>query len=289
MLKKVLVILLVFYSSTVFSQDQPNTLLWEVSRVGLKHKSYVFGTFHEVYPSFFLSQKNAVQKLTSSSMLYVEQSRKDFYDSGASNATTITWDVNKWKAATNSAQRKVFDSFVQKAENTDYYNLPPLLLSLTLFRMYAQNFCDTANRDSDESLDHYIERLAETKNIPVESLDDKEKIGEVFSSNTLADSVLVEACVGIMRSMLEEDSKPCQIFDTYKNLAINYELSKDLTDKNNNLALLERNRKWVKRLDKVFQKNSCFVAVGYRHLMYRQGLIQQLRDVGYNVKPVLSK
>ncbi|MDJ1506133.1 TraB/GumN family protein [Xanthocytophaga agilis] len=288
MLKKALVTLLIFCSSTVFSQDHPNTILWEVSKAGLKHKSYVFGTFHEVYPSFFLSQKNAVQKLSSSSMLYVEQARKDFYDSGTTNANIVTWDVDKWKAATNPEQRKVFESFVQKAENTDYYNLPPLLLSLTLFRVYAQNFCDTANRDSDESLDHYIERLAETKNIPVESLDDKDKMDEVFSSNSLADSVLVEACVGIMRSMLEEDFKPCQIFDTYKNLTINYELSKDLTDKNNHLALLERNRKWVKRLDKAFQKNSCFVAVGFRHLMYRQGLIQQLRDVGYSVKPVPS-
>lgn len=42
-------------------------------------------------------------------------------------------------------------------------------------------------------------------------------------------------------------------------------------------------------IDKAFLQNNCFVAVGFKHLFYKQGLIQLLRNSGYTVTPNPAK
>ncbi len=47
MMKRIVLLLLLFVSSflQLFSQHQ-SSLLWEVKKKGLKHKTYLFGTIH---------------------------------------------------------------------------------------------------------------------------------------------------------------------------------------------------------------------------------------------------
>ena len=43
----------------------------------------------------------------------------------------------------------------------------------------------------------------------------------------------------------------------------------------------------MEQLKIMFPKNSCFVAVGCLHLTGESGLINQLRNAGYNVEPII--
>ena len=87
--------------------------------------------------------------------------------------------------------------------------------------------------------------------------------------------------------MLDDDTSGCKLAEEYKNLNIDYQLG--IKDHQNPFELTERNDRWMAVLNEAFEKNSCFVAVGFRHLMYKQGLIQQLRKLGYSVKPIPSR
>ncbi|MEM6843085.1 MAG: TraB/GumN family protein [Bacteroidota bacterium] len=59
--------------------------------------------------------------------------------------------------------------------------------------------------------------------------------------------------------------------EDYKNLNIDYQLERK--DHEHPFELTERNHQWMPILEEAFKENSCFVAVGFRHLQYKQGLV----------------
>ena len=89
-----------------------------------------------------------------------------------------------------------------------------------------------------------------------------------------------------MQAMLDNDHSKCGATQQYKAFELDYELERS---GQNVLGLLDRNATWLVVLDQAFQHQNCFVAVGLRHLMYQQGLIQQLRRRGYTITPVSAR
>lgn len=271
----------------LYGQNTPKSLLWKITKAESKTESYLFGTFHEVNPSFFDSLTNVVTKLQQSDILLVEESIS------ASKAPTISklpqWSFKKWNALLTNEQKRIFTQFVKKAEDTSYYNLNPLLLSLTTSRLYLSNFCQS-DKPSAELMDHHIEKIALKHSRQVYSLDTNQQIllkNEAGKFTRLQDSLYTAYSVRFMQSMLNDDFTDCRILNDYKNFDINYELESDLTQSpNHSVLLIERNKKWTVMLHKLLSANNCFVAVGFRHLFYRQGLIQQLRKLGCTVTPV---
>ena len=53
--------------------------------------------------------------------------------------------------------------------------------------------------------------------------------------------------------------------------------------------LEDRNALWLKKLEGLFARERCFVAVGAAHLIKDAGLIAGLRHMGYNVVPVMYR
>ena len=288
MRKTLSILVFAFLYSISFAQNNQGTLLWEVSRPGIRYTSYLFGTFHEVTPAFFITLVNANQKLEHSSALFVESADQSADTSGLH--ALLSWNREKWNTVTDTSQKKVFDAFVKKAEDSSYYELSPLVLYLTIFRLYAQNFCDTLSRQSAELMDSYIQKLAKSRHKQVWSLDENqltilstaEKEDKSDKARDMANDV-----IQLMSKMLADDPGECDEINLYKSFNLNYEFDTETGDPDN--LLTGRNNKWLTTLDKAFRNYNCFVAVGFRHLFYRQGLIQQLRRRGYEVKPVPAR
>lgn len=272
-----------------FAQDQPKTLLWEVRRVNNPHVSYIFGTFHEVGPSFFNSLTNVVAKLNQANLVYVEEVKSR--STGSDNPNYYKyWTKHQWQKFLTPDQNEIFMKYVSKAEDSSYFLLPPLTLLLGVSRLYMQNFCEE-ELFSYDLMDRYIEEKAKKQNIKVLSLDQGQtKIirNASNSTNDYQDSLYATYSILYMKSMLDHDLTFCEIMQNYKKLEVNYELNKDISD-NPDISplLIDRNNKWVKKLKGSFLKNNCFVAVGIRHLFFKQGLISVLRNHGYQVNPVL--
>lgn len=283
--KTVLILLGFFITAFVYGQNKPQTLLWKVTKKGNKNASYLFGTFHEVSPSFFNTLSNAVTRLQQSEMLFVEQRS----DAKAELSLGAAWTVAKWKALLTNKQQEIFMAFINKADDTAYCRLNPLLLSLTMARLYLVNFCE-AGTSFTQLMDQHIEAIAAKEQQPVYSLDSNQNsflntTAEGFT--TRQDSLYASIGIKYMKSMLENNLDDCAIVTAYKNLDIDYQLDKEITSQSPDYSLLvSRNKSWIPLLDKAFSVHRCFAAVGFRHLFYKQGLIRQLRKLGYTVEPI---
>jgi len=274
------------------AQNTPGTLLWEVSRQGSPFKSYLFGTFHEVEPSFFATLNNTTDKLASADVLYVEESSVQAAPSPALFSKLGTWNQARWDSLLTPAQQTVFRDFISRAERPDFYKLPPLVLNRGVSGMYFLEFCPSSGRQSYELMDTYIERLARQHGKPVNSLDRNQ--GDLLQQaaatrSATQDSMYAGFCVDVMQKMLQDDTKDCALMDKYKRFEVDYQLDTDLTTTGNiSPLLIERNNQWTATLETAMQTRNCFVAIGLRHLFYKQGLIEQLRLRGFSVTPVAA-
>lgn len=290
MIKCCFVFLALFITKITCAQDNPKTILWEVTKGGNTHKSYLFGTFHEVDPSFFEGLKTTMSKLTQSEILFVEQSQSISNNFNINDSSF--WNMEKWKTLLNHRQDSIFIAFTTKADNNNYYNLPPLLLSLDMSRTYLQYFCDRAQRTTDEIMDQFVENIAIKQNKKVLSLDENKGTMLKRAQNAFSlsnDSMYASVAIKNMEYMLNENLSGCTIITDYKNFNLNYELDRDVSKEATfDELIISRNKKWLAIIDKSFSQNNCFVAVGFRHLFYQQGLIQLLRNAGYKVTPITA-
>lgn len=60
----------------------------------------------------------------------------------------------------------------------------------------------------------------------------------------------------------------------------------DMTTKERNIMLDNRNDAWVKQLTALIPNKSCFVAVGCMHLIGKAGLINQLKKAGFTLEGI---
>lgn len=109
----------------LFAQNKPGTILWEVSKPGLPFKSYLFGTFHQVNPTFFDSLTIADEKLKSSTKLFVEAipEQNSSVESLAIKNPMYAWNYGKWDSILTKPQKDTFAAFVKKSENPVYYSI----------------------------------------------------------------------------------------------------------------------------------------------------------------------
>ena len=91
----------------------------------------------------------------------------------------------------------------------------------------------------------------------------------------------------------EPDENLCSLANQYASLVIDYKFEGkcDVLKGNNSNEVLvrKRNTDWLPKLKTFLENNNCFIAIGLGHLYNKCGLIQQLREIGYNVEPVKMK
>lgn len=289
MSKFVLLFCSILFYTNIYCQNKPKTILWEIKHNETKLTSYLFGTLHEVDADFFVSLTNSVTKLQLSDILYVEEANTIRDTSDILQKISI-WNKSKWDKILSKEQEIIFETFIEKAERSEFNNLPPIILSRAIAGMYLKDFCQVNSSSESLSLDGKIEALAHQNNKQVLSLDENQADLLTMTSKAV-DSTLnlkyAENIISLMTKMLYDDMSDCNIITEYKSFNIDYMLEVDYTKYSNQSPLLiNRNIKWIKVLDNALRKNSCFIAVGLKHLFYKQGLIQQLRALGYKVSPI---
>ena len=286
-----LAVVLFLAGAVVQSQNKPHTILWEVSKPGVKYKSYLFGTFHQVNPDFFDSLKNTNQKFRKATALFVEVFTKGVVtvDTAALKKSMMTWDVKKWQQVLDTAQLKIFTDYANSYADSSLFTISPEILMIAMQYAYFQGVCDTVARKSYQAMDDHIADRAVARKMDIEGLD-KDRLQDLKNSKN-GDSLLsiksiVPDCVKTMKAIMNNDGADCTLLTSYKKLQLDYSLTKKI--KGVEILLDNRNKKWMKILPPVFDKKPCFVAVGFRHLFYTTGLIQSLRRLGYKVVPVAA-
>lgn len=288
-------VLVLFSFPLAFSQNKPHTLLWEISKKGSDQKSYLFGTFHEVNPDFFDSIKVANEYLKKSKVLLVEAYDSPNPDSlkiqaQKAKASMSSWNKAKWDLLLNATQKEKFAAYVKSPySDEELYNNSPQLLTFILLRNYYQGICDTANRSSYETMDSRIINLGLKNNLKVMGLE-KNQIN-IINTNFKADAMFSDnSSLNMILELMDyitkgnTNTEVAKLLLNYKKFDINYRLG--TISKSTDQILLVRNNNWMKAIPGHIDQNPCFIAVGFKHLMLKTGLIEQLRQLGYTVKPV---
>jgi uncharacterized protein YbaP (TraB family) len=288
--------------SLAFSQSW----LWEVSKKGIKNKSYLFGTFHDI-GNWYLDSMTKVKKTISESEVVMVESihGSTTYETSIETPSdekpqAITPDILKnlshgqkyWKNLLPDSSRKILEQFVDKYQMAGIYLSTPPEVFLAMQRYYTMDYCDNARRPSDTifRMDHYIEILAKKNNIKLIGLDDltpqaknqAPKHGIIEKTN---DTIWAQGCLWYIGLILRNNrNADCKSIDDYVKNIPSFYIKRKRIDYYFNVV--ERNNSWVKIILKHLSQSSCFIASGYQHLRFEDGLISLLRKKGYRVKPV---
>jgi uncharacterized protein YbaP (TraB family) len=285
---QLLIVTLLFCSvNPLLSQEKEyQGLLWEISGNGLKSSSYLYGTMHvssklafNVSDSFYVClDKTDGVALESSPATWMEEYR----DMGAFNPRNYAYGKDFYSQAFNLTAPKN-DVIYNLLENKNG------LMNQILYRFRP------GNEDYQENtfLDMFIFQAGAKNNKPIFSLETMDEVMELSKKSMTPDKDKKRD--NSRNSHLEKDAerKYVQLEEAYRrgDLDAIDSLSKadNPTSVYHKYFIVERNKNMVRRIDSITDNKSLFIGVGAAHLPGEEGMIELLRNEGFNVRAVNPK
>lgn len=315
-IKKLLVITLL---SSILSQAQvtetpvklEDALLWEISGNGLQKSSYLLGTMHTVEFSFMFDSIPGMRRVLSAVDQVATEIDMQAFDSIQRKARTISNDYFLMPSDTTysmlyNAEDFSFVDSVLSSGNARYAERIPAFWQNIYSRYIVYNRIKKEN-----CMDYFLLRLANTSSKKIYFL---ETVQDIVDNNK--NSNMSEYEVGLKEqasSLLFILKNADMINNAYKHLDSLYrarQLSclsfenqmKEFMESNGQVIkadseecnfqneyklklIKERNDAWMLKIPILINQGSTLIAVGAMHLPGNAGLINQLRKMGYNVKP----
>lgn len=259
--------------------------IWTVDSKENTHTSYLFGTFHQMGEAYFDSIFYLNQVFQKIEVLVVESA-----DTGKALKNMILSREEDYSYE-NYLSKITIDSLESFVKQYPLSKLKPHELLHSLQQQFYLRHCNTLNDSSKwSSFDGYLQQIAEKNHKIILGLEtDSMQLSylEQANYNVNWENSKQSIHYWLGTYFKGQDKKTlCQLFDNYKKSPLqSFELEKKCTQ---NVLLYQRNRQWIKQLPSLLNNNSCLIAVGQRHLKYDCGLINQLRELGYKVKPVVK-
>ena len=270
------------------TNDNNNTLLWEISGNGLKKPSYLFGTFHMMCKDDILFSKNLSDALTASEEVYFEMDLDD-----ASNTLGALFFMNMKDGKT------LKDLYTAEEFNRlNTYFKDSLGTSLTTFQKMKPAFLEAflfpkmMPCKEMSGVEQELMKMAKKQQKEIKGFETIAFQASVFDSIPYADQA---------RSLLtsiDSINKYKEYFDTMLNVYKRQEVDSIEALFNNpnfgikdglDILLDKRNRNWVGQLKTILPVNNIFIAVGAGHLVGKNGLIAMLKEEGYTLRPINNK
>lgn len=273
-----------------------NSLLWKVSGNGLQKPSYLFGTNH-VFPSVFLDSVYMFHPIFDSVETvivetYVDKTSRQAILSKFKDSLYLMPNNLKYKDLYNEIDLKEIDSlfmiyFKCKSEKM---NLKPSIVTLFITTTIAMQ---NINANKQQTLEGYIMSKAKNTMKLLYGLETTEENLNGISgwyknikddANVLLDFIKNQAAaidkINTINNGYREQN--LSILETYytDNIANSIDVS--------NKLLKNRNLKWIPKIEEKIKTKQSFIAVGALHLVGEFGLINQLRELGYKVEPIME-
>lgn len=265
-------------------------LLWKISGNGLTKSSYLFGT-HHLIDKDLIPQFDSILTLCAQSDAVVGE--MDLKQPGMQKKMMqgSIMKGKKMKDLVSAADYQLLDSEFKSLMGLGMNMLgsfkPMMLMTMHQLTLYLKSSGIKKQPVPVDELFQKQARAGKKKVIGLETLD--------FQMNVLFNSMTLERQAEILMYEVREKDQIIldlsQLNEVYLsgNLKRMQELDvEDESMKPEERAMLvdDRNANWVKQLPALLSQQSCFVAVGCMHLVGDNGLINQLRLLGYAVEPV---
>lgn len=266
-------------------------LFWKISGNGLQKPSYLFGTHHliekERVPDFekitaFIPQTDAVVgEMDMGNQLKMQLKMMKYMMMKDTTMHQLLTDAEY--AMVDAALKDVMGKGLDQLGR-----MKPAMLSAMYEMLLLRKEANL--KKQPEALDIIIQtkgRKARKKIIGLETIEQQcDMLFEKLS--------LTEQARGMVK-MMEDKQKLVRLITELNAAYVNGDLqaisrlSKEedgMMEHEMQVMLTDRNANWIQQLRVLLPQKSCFIAVGCMHLVDEQGLIQQLRKLGYMVEAV---
>lgn len=266
-------------------------LLFEVSGKGLKKPSYLFGTFHLLKSDYLKEIPKLEDCFNSAKGVVVEVDIKP-EDMILVSAAMVMKDKKLTDFLTKDEQDALNNKLIEATGMglTMYNTLKPSAVVASLSTQLPPEAKEKVDRYDGSLMDMYFMQKAHAENKPVTGLETAAEQAQILFGDSL--NKQIDWLKKYIAQIDESDTITSHLVDYYfsQNLAEMYNLSMKYNEGfaagDMNTLLFNRNKNWMKVLPALFKKEPQFVAVGALHLAGEEGLVNQLRKLGYTVKMV---
>jgi len=267
---------------------QKSGVFYSVSGNGLKDTSYLFGTYHLIKSSW-LDDKIKVQHAFKKSKGIVVEVVMDSSELAAANAKGLL----KGKQLKDLLSNEFSDSLDVELKKIlgvgiDQFNpVKPMTVMLAMSMVQLM-------KDNQELMQKYTgsaldASFAEQAKIAGKAITPLETINEQmdYLFNNLSDEKQAEYLKLFIRNVEEGRRLGNELLQAYfaNDLITMYAIYQQASATNGDMDYLikDRNYKWLKILPSLMKKQSQFIAAGALHLSGPDGLVEQLKQMGYTV------
>lgn len=266
------------------AQDGPSSLLWEISGNGLSEPSYLFGTFHIMCRHDFRISDTLENRIKEVKQFFGELK----LDDPALQTKLVSRLMMTGKTLQTMIPEAEYPLISKKFQ--EITGMPLLMLnnfkpfmSISLLALNSVSCKETVQPETE------FVKLAEKYGIPVMGLEtvddqltaiDQEPLDSQI--NSLKKTVLnFDSVKNVMNEMIAV-YKLRNIDSLYR-----YMMQSGMSDDFQASLLDKRNQNWIPVIEASIKKEPSFFAVGAGHLGGREGVINLLRQKGYQLKPVM--
>ncbi len=278
-------------TATLFAQPSKsdNALLWKVSGKGLSQPSYLFGTYHFLTNAFIdtmpaVKTAYASTKAVAGELVIDSALQPSVMQAALLNGTTLKQvlpDTLYTKAAAWFKKEAGMDLVMLN-------NFNPITVMTLAMAIAQQKYFP--NKPGEVQLDTYFQQEGKKdgkKILGLETMD--------VQINALFKQLSLQRQVELLNELFNDSLK--QSIDKMNNAYTSQnmdQLQKEMytgsyTPEEIKVLLDDRNSHWVQELPAIMQQQPVFVAVGALHLVGKNGLVNQLRALGFTVTPINTK
>ena len=270
------------------------SLLWKVEGKGIM-TSHIFGTIHMINEDDYFFTKAMQGAFVESQGLALEFDLEDAMDIGSQmsmlSKAFMRNDTTLKDLLSEEEYQKVQDHFSKMGIPFFLFErVKPMFL--TIFASEDMFSTMSNGMDGLKSYELELVEMAKASKMPIEGLETMEYQLSIF------DSIPYRAQADMLMASLDDDeAQAAGTMDTlihyYKEQ--NLEKLDELINADGTTAayreilLDNRNRNWIPVMRSLMSKHSMFIAVGAGHLAGNMGVLQLLRNEGFQVTPVFGK
>lgn len=287
-MKRAVLFITSVFVATLFSNAQ---IFWKITGNGSTKTSYLLGTHHLIDKDSIPESSKILSYIPSVELVVGEMEMNNMLSkqfkllqSALMKDTTMSQLLTKEEYLMVDAQMKeVVGKGLDKLGK-----LKPVMLSMLYSVMLFKK--EYKLTKEAELIDLEVQKIAKKKKIDVLGLETvDQQISILMNSKSLKKQA--EELVQSLKDKNKSVEGMHKMNESYLKgdleSLIQISMEEGQMDKENMEVLcFRRNKNWMDQLQKILPEKSCFIAVGCLHLAGEQGLIQLLRNQGYQVQAV---
>lgn len=267
-------------------------LLYEVSGRSAKQKSYILATNRLVDMTFLDTIPNVFKCFNRCNKVLTEFAMQDYEAISALRQAALLPDSVKLTNFYNESEYQLIDNTLLINLGLGMDKLCRMKPSYLTEMFRAELMKQWLHYDEQRSMENFFESVAAERNIPIMGLDN---VGETMYM--LFDREPFHWQCKELLKVIEYPENEVKQERTLKEMYLNGRLTdmayqvegpdnKTSISYSDYQVYCQRNQQWVKRLQPYLLDGGCFITLNAVYLGGEKGLLQQLRAVGYRVRPV---